>query len=84
MSDWGVRVTYNLLEEKIAHYVERYGKPKWVLFCEYYMQKGFAVYLYDSKSTVSKYITLVYGGKTFKVRFSDHKPSKMKESAMGS
>jgi hypothetical protein len=56
-----------------------YGKPKhkWVEFCEYFLDKGYTISLYEAKETVSKYITLTHAScpdKAYKVRFSNHRP----------
>lgn len=51
-----------------------YPKPKWVEFCDIALRRGLVAYLYEAKHTDSKYVTLRHGGKSFKVRFSNHKP----------
>ena len=56
-----------------------YAKPKWIYFCEQLLSQGFEIYLYEAKKTVSKYLTLKKDGKTFKVRFSNHRPNAYKE-----
>jgi hypothetical protein len=57
-----------------------YQKPKWVEFCEVALRRGFSVTLYEAKHTASKYITLRKGGKSFKVRFSNHRPIRSREA----
>ena len=39
---------------------ENIDKPvqKWILFCRYFMSKGYKIRLYEARRTVSKYITL--------------------------
>jgi len=57
-----------------------YALPKWVQFCAYFaIDLGFEVTYYDSVSTVSKYVYVREKEKTFKVRFSNHKPNKQRE-----
>src|SRR5690606_17959069 len=56
-----------------------YGKQKWVYFCEVLIERRFQLELYEARQTVSKYITIRKNNKTFKVRFSNHKPCKNRE-----
>jgi hypothetical protein len=51
-----------------------FSKSKWIYFCEEMMRLGFTVELYEARQTKSKYCTVRHNGKSFKVRFSDHKP----------
>jgi len=53
----------------------------WVEFCEISIRRGFDVYLYEAKHTASKYITLFRNGRSFKVRFSNHRPIARRELA---
>lgn len=57
-----------------------YSKQKWVEFCEVALRRGLDVYLYEARHTASKYITLRGNGKSFKVRFSNHKPIPSREA----
>lgn len=57
-----------------------YEKQKWVFFCETLLERGYEMTLYEARQTVSKYITVRKDGKTFKVRFSDHKPIAHREA----
>lgn len=70
------KITSELLKSKIS---ERYGKAKWIIFCETLLNEGYTLYLYEANKTFSKYITVCQKGKTFKVRFSNHRPSYAKE-----
>lgn len=68
-------------EEWISEYEKKVhdkGWPtsKWIEFVRYFMKQGFDVWVYCSRKTLSKYVTLVKGRKTFKVRFSNHMPIK--------
>lgn len=56
-------------------------KSKWIFFCEELIKRGFVVSLYEARETKSKYCKVKFKGirKSFKVRFSDHKPSRYKE-----
>lgn len=58
-----------------------FPKSKWIGFCETMLDRGYEVFLYEAKKTVSKYVTVVnpYSGHRFKVRFSNHKPIKERE-----
>ena len=60
---------------------ENTDKPiqKWILFCRYFMSKGYKIRLYEARKTVSKYITLIKDGKSCKVRFSNHRPIRERE-----
>lgn len=51
-----------------------YKKQQWVSFCEIMLSKGFTCTIYEAKLTFSKYITVKYFDRQFKVRFSNHKP----------
>lgn len=77
----GEPVTYPLLQFR-AECVMRNGfkKPMWIRFCEKLLAGGCEVYLYEAKSTGSKYITVHYQGLTpYKIRFGDHKPSAVRQ-----
>lgn len=61
-----------------------YPKSKWIYFCEELLRLGFAAELYEARQTKSKYITVRQEGdwsRSFKVRFSDHKPIHYREMA---
>ncbi len=70
------KVTPEFLKSKIS---EKYGKQKWIIFCEILLTKGYTLKLYEAKKTFSKYITVIKNGRYFKVRFSNHKPSMTKQ-----
>lgn len=58
-----------------------YPRPKWLHFAAVmldYRDSGVSLKLYDAKSTVSKYLHVSRGGKTVKVRFSNHLPANQK------
>lgn len=70
-----MQLTPEYLASRTARAVSMgYSKPKWVEFCEIAIRRGLAVYLYEAIHTASKYVTLRRDGKSFKVRFSNHKP----------
>lgn len=76
-----IAVTQPYLATRTARAVALgYSKPRWIEFCEVALRRGLTVYLYEARRTVSKYITLRHGGKSFKVRFSDHKPIARREA----
>lgn len=59
-----------------------YSKPKWISFCEDVLAVGLRASLYEARRTFSKYVTVTDGrGKSFKIRFSNHKPIKAREAA---
>jgi hypothetical protein len=58
-----------------------FKKQKWVEFCETLMTRGFELELYEARRTVSKYILVKRESKTFRVRFSNHKPISERELA---
>jgi hypothetical protein len=49
-------------------------KSKWIEFAESMLEIGYSVELYEALATVSKYLTVYNMGKSFKVRFSNHRP----------
>jgi hypothetical protein len=51
-----------------------YDEPKYVQFGRTMLGEGFEVWLHESLSTASKYLYVRFGGREFKVRFSNHKP----------
>lgn len=61
-----------------------FPKSKWIYFCEEMMRLGFTVELYEARQTKSKYLTVRLPddwSRSFKVRFSDHKPIYHRETA---
>lgn len=70
-----IRVTPECVES-VKKICIKYPVPKYLLFCEYFVNKGLEVYLKESKSTYSKYVYLSGKGISVKVRFSDHIPSR--------
>jgi len=70
----------NYLESvKPGYLAKGFTIPKWVTFCETLLADDWSVKLHESQSTVSRYIYVNKNGHNFKVRFSNHKPSKTKE-----
>lgn len=80
-----LRVTAAYLAERTARLREKgYGKPKWIQFCEAMLARGLGVTLYEARKTVSKYVTVHTRGKpAFKVRFSNHRPNRIREDRGG-
>jgi len=78
-------ITPILLEARVQRTINAgFGKQKWVEFCEVLLNEGFTLTLYEARQTYSKYITVVKPGsrkKSFKVRFSNHKPNRHRELA---
>jgi len=71
-----------LAKKKKKYQASKYNLAKWLNFCEVMHSNGFKTYVYEAKRTVSKYIYVVKEKKRFKVRFSNHKPSKKSEFIM--
>lgn len=69
-------LTLEMLNKRVSH---RFGKQKWIIFAETLILRGYIVILYEARQSFSKYLTVVKGGKSFKVRFSNHKPLIQKE-----
>ena len=59
----------------------KYGVPKWLQFADTMSAKGVDVNYYEAKKTFSKYVRVTYEGKSFLVRFSNHKPNKRRQAA---
>ncbi len=82
------KVTVMLLVER-AKLAAQYGyaKPRWVHFCELLLPR-FRLVLQEAKTTRSKYIWVSgWAGnvfRTFKVRFSDHRPARGVQEAQDS
>jgi len=75
-----LKITQEFLDYRSNKAIQSgYQKQKWVMFCEYYLQKQFDIYLYEAKETVSKYVTLKKNGVECTVRFSNHRPSYKRE-----
>lgn len=72
-----LKITAELLKSKVS---AKYGKQKWIIFCEILLNEGYTLYLYEARKTFSKYTTVCKNNKTYKVRFSNHKPSFQKET----
>lgn len=66
-------VTQEFLDSRKSKF---YPVQKWIEFCETLIREGYKLKLYEAKTTRSKYI-LVNG--CFKVRFSNHRPSYLKQ-----
>lgn len=65
-------VTERFLTRRIGD--GRYPTAKWIEFCRAMLAYNYIVFLYEARETKSKYVTVVFRGHEFKVRFSDHKP----------
>lgn len=75
-----VKLTKSFLDERSKHSLDRgYTKQKWIMFSETLLDAGFTISLYEARKTWSKYLTISDGDRSFKVRFSNHKPIKAKE-----
>lgn len=73
-------LTIEYLERlKPAYLKKNFPIPKWIVFAETLLRKGWKVKLYRAIHTYSKYLTITKRDKKYKIRFSDHKPSRIKE-----
>ena len=73
-------VTPDFLEDRARRSVSAgYAKQKWVIFCEAMLSRGYSMRIYEARKTFSKYITVYNSGRSFKVRFSNHKPIRDRE-----
>jgi hypothetical protein len=76
-------LTHDYLQFRIACAINAgWPKAKWMEFCEAMLALGFELTLYEAKSTVSKYITVWDRTRSFKVRYSNHKPAWHREREM--
>ena len=77
-----LNVTQSFLDERTQWSIQKgYKKQKWIEFCEAMLSKGWKVSLYEAVRTFSKYVTVSdQSGKSFKVRFSNHRPIKRREA----
>lgn len=53
---------------------------KYLGFCRTLIGEGFSLRLYEARETASKYVTVEKDGKSFKVRFSNHRPLQHREA----
>lgn len=73
------------LHDIIPGYTNKgYPVPKWITFSLTMLNEGWDVVLQQSKTTVSKYIHITKGSASYKIRFSNHKANKEKESSQDS
>lgn len=56
-----------------------FAPSKYLGFCRTLLSEGYQLHLYEARETYSKYITVSLGRKRFKVRFSNHKPIRVRE-----
>lgn len=75
-----IKIDQDILNERAQRSIKAgYPKQKWIEFCETLLAEGYVLSLYEAKYTASKYITIKKGKKSFKVRFSNHRPNWQKE-----
>ena len=70
-----LKITRDFLNSRVH---EVYGKAKWLQFCEELLDT-YELYLYEARRTFSKYITIKKNDKSYKVRFSNHRPNWQRE-----
>jgi len=76
-----LKLTAHYLASRIDGLAQQgWPKPKWIIFCETVISHGLSAQLYEARKTVSKYITVRdKRGRSFKVRFSNHRPNSVRE-----
>lgn len=80
----GKKISKKFLEHREENARDNgYPTQKWILFCKL-MISYCQVELYESKSTVSKYVTLSRNKQKLKIRFSNHPANRMKEEIQDS
>lgn len=73
-------LTIKFLNELKPKYLRSgYPIPKWMIFSETLIKRGWIVKMYAAKTTVSKYLYIRFKKMAYKIRFSDHKANKMAE-----
>lgn len=73
-------LTIEYLERlKPAYLKKNFPVPKWIVFSETLLRKGWKVKLYRAIHTYSKYLTITKRDRKYKIRFSDHRPNLKKE-----
>lgn len=79
------KITQGFLNERYAISQKKgMAKQKWIVFCETMMAHGLELSLYEAKRTVSKYIRVKRPddhSRSFRVRFSNHKPILHRETS---
>jgi len=72
-----IKVTKHYLATLKPSYTKKgYPVPKWITFSETLLNSGWKVQLKRSKSSYSKYIYIQKEDKSYKIRFSNHRPNK--------
>jgi hypothetical protein len=82
VSGWQGRVTPAFIEERGSRAINSgYSVPRYLEFCAWAINQGFIVDLDEAVTTVSKYVFVREWdqGRSFKLRFSNHKPNRGKE-----
>jgi len=64
---------------EIDNYPSQYPTPKWLLFVQSLLLTGWIVGVHKAETTHSKYVYIRKDKKRYKIRFSNHRPSKKKE-----
>jgi hypothetical protein len=65
-----IKICPKFIKNKTSY---KFGKAKWLEFSEKMLEKGLEVYVYESKTSVSKYLYIFKNNYFIKVRFSQHK-----------
>lgn len=77
-----LKITKEFLDDRSTRSLSAgFPKQKWIEFSEILINEGYTLYLDEAITTLSKYITVVKGNRSFKVRFSNHKPARIREEA---
>jgi hypothetical protein len=77
-----VRLTQHAVKEFEQWYEDRrYTVPQWLNFGTFFLALGYVVHVHQAKTTVSRYVTVCAGPQQFRVRFSDHRPARVRQEA---
>lgn len=78
-------ITDELLDARSARATNHgYPVPQWINFSRMLLAEGYTIRIHEARTTVSKYLKVSWPhcrGMVFTVRFSNHKPNRMKERA---
>ena len=72
------KYTLERIVNRIECYSKNYSPPKFLLFAMKMAQNGWAVSIHEVK--VSKYVFILKEDRLIKIRFSNHKPNRIREN----
>lgn len=68
------KLDFRYVKSRVRNLRSSIEKNTWPLFCREVLKLYLTVYLYEARSTNTKYVWVIAGDRVFKVRFSDHEP----------